>query len=224
MENELSTTTQKQDSATTSSKQDTSVKPEEKNGEQVLKDDITEQFAGIPMGLLICQPILEVAKGQMALCQVYIDTLLTLAYQDPSDPTKGCRTIPFTFERLIIDKETGKESVKTMTLNAPLISLVPLPAFTMDEVTVDFDMEVTETNVDTSSDSSSITNTDSFNFWGCSASVTGTVSANSSHTRTTDNSAKYKIHARAVQQPPSEGMAKLTSLFAESMQPIEKQQ
>lgn len=215
MENELSTTTQKQD---------TSGATEKKSTEPALKNDITQQFAGVPMGLLICQPILEAAKGQMALCQVYIDTLLTLAYEDPANPEKGCRTIPFTFDRVIIDKTTGKESTKPMTLNVPLISLVPLPAFTMDEVTVDFDMQVTENNVDTSTETKSITNTDSFNFWGCSASVTGTVSANNSHTRTTDNTAKYSIHARAVQQPPSEGMAKLTSLFAESIQPIEKQQ
>lgn len=121
-------------------------------------------------------------------------------------------------------EKKSTEPTKPMTLNVPLISLVPLPAFTMDEVTVDFDMQVTENNVDTSTETKSITNTDSFNFWGCSASVTGTVSANNSHTRTTDNTAKYSIHARAVQQPPSEGMEKLTSLFAESIQPIEKEQ
>lgn len=189
-----------------------------------LKDDIAQQFAGLPMGLLICQPILEAAKGQMALCQVYIETLMTLAYLDPSDPSKGCRTLPFTFDRLIIDKVTGKEDVKTMTVNAPLISLVPLPAFTMDEVTVDFSMQVSEATVDTSSQSSSVTTTESMNFWGFNSSITGTVSSDRSHTRNTDNSAKYQIHARAVQQPPSEGMAKLTSLFAESMQPIEKNQ
>lgn len=190
----------------------------------ILKDDIAQQFAGLPMGLLICQPILEAAKGQMALCQVYIETLMTLAYLDPSDPSKGCRTLPFTFDRLIIDKVTGKEDVKTMTVNAPLISLVPLPAFTMDEVTVDFSMQVSEATVDTSSQSSSVTTTESMNFWGFNSSITGTVSSDRSHTRNTDNSAKYQIHARAVQQPPSEGMAKLTSLFAESMQPIEKNQ
>lgn len=164
-----------------------------------LKDDIAQQFAGLPMGLLICQPILEAAKGQMALCQVYIETLMTLAYLDPSDPSKGCRTLPFTFDRLIIDKVTGKEDVKTMTVNAPLISLVPLPAFTMDEVTVDFSMQVSEATVDTSSQSSSVTTTESMNFWGFNSSITGTVSSDRSHTRNTDNSAKYQIHARAVQ-------------------------
>ncbi len=187
-------------------------------------NDVTEAFAGLPLGLLVCQPILEVAKGQLALCRVYIDQLFELAYIDPNDPEKGTRTISFTFDRLIVDKVTGKETTKPMTLNVPLISLVPMPAFTMDEATVDFNMEVKESTVDTSDSSSSIASTESFNFWGCSASITGTVSANNSHTRSTDSTAKYTIHARAVQQPATEGMAKLTSLFASSIEPYEKTQ
>lgn len=189
--------------------------------DEMLKSDPSQAFAGLPIGLLICQPIIEAAKGQAALCQVYLDTLFTLAYEDPKDPTKGCKTVPFTFDRLIIDKTTGQETTKEMTLNVPLISLVTIPAFTMDEVIVDFNMEISETSVDTSSSTSSISTTESMNWWGCGASITGSVSANSSHTRSTDNSAKYAIHARAVQQQPSEGMAKLTALFAESIKPKE---
>lgn len=187
-------------------------------------NDVTEAFAGLPLGLLVCQPILEVAKGQLALCRVYIDQLLELAYVDPNDTSKGTRTVSFTFDRLIIDKVTGKETTKTMTLNVPLISLVPMPAFTMDEATVDFNMEVKEATVDTNDSSSSFSTTESFDFWGCSASITGNISANNSHTRSTDSTAKYTIHARAVQQPPTEGMAKLTSLFASSIEPYEKTQ
>ncbi len=186
-----------------------------------LGDSAAQQFAGLPMGLLICQPILEAAKGQAALCQVYLETVYQLAFVD-GDPTKGTKTVTFTFDRLIIDQKTGEESTKPMTLKAPLISLVPLPAFVMDEATVDFSMEIHEQNVDTSENTSTTDTSTNFNFWGCSASITGSISATTSHTRSTDNTAKYIIHARAVQQAPSEGMAKLTSLFAASMEPITK--
>ena len=50
--------------------------------ELILKDDASQSFAGLPIGLLICQPILEVAKGQAALCQVYIQTIYQLAFVD----------------------------------------------------------------------------------------------------------------------------------------------
>ena len=38
-------------------------------------NDITQAFAGLPLGLLLCQPLLEAAKGQLAMCQVYIQTI-----------------------------------------------------------------------------------------------------------------------------------------------------
>ena len=196
----------------------------EKN-EMVVGDDISQQLAGLPLGVLICQPILEAAKAQLALCRVYINTLFELAFDNPeeTDPEKRTtRTIKFSFDRLIIDKTTGAETVKTMTLNVPMIALVPLPAFTMDEISVDFDMEIKESTVNTDTSHSDFGSTEKFSFWGVDATITGNISADSTHTRSTDNSAKYNIHAHAVQQPPSEGMAKLTALFAASIEPIEK--
>ena len=60
-----------------------------------------------------------------------------------------------------------------------------------------------------------------YNSWfGLDATITGSVCSDSEHTRQTDSTATYQIDARAVQQPPSEGMEKLTSLFAQSMEPI----
>jgi hypothetical protein len=34
---------------------------------------IAQQFAGLPLGLLVCSPIIEVAKGQAELCRVYLE-------------------------------------------------------------------------------------------------------------------------------------------------------
>jgi hypothetical protein len=88
----------------------------------------------------------------------------------------------------------------------------------MDEITVDFDMEVSahEETTDSSQTEGSFEASYSAPF-GFSGSVSGKVSSDSSHKRSTDSSATYKIHARAVQQPPSEGMAKLTALMAQGM-------
>ena len=99
-----------------------------------------------------------------------------------------------------------------------------MPAFTMDEATVDFNMEVKESSVSADTSSESISNTDTFKFWGVQCVDHRKCGASQSRTRSTDSSAKYQIHARAVQQAPSEGMAKLTALFASAMEPIEKKE
>lgn len=47
--------------------------------------DAAKEFSGLPLGQLICAPIIEVAKGQAALCTVYLDYLFKLAYKNGKD-------------------------------------------------------------------------------------------------------------------------------------------
>jgi hypothetical protein len=174
--------------------------------------------------MLLCEPVLQTARGQQALCDIYMDNVNRLAFDNPdeTDPAKKTtKMISFTYDKPIMDKETGVVSSKTFTMKAPVISLVPLPAFLMEELTVAFTMEVHVTDTDTSKTNKSLSDQTSLSFWGCSSTISGSISSDTSHTRITDNSAKYELHLRAAQQPPAEGMAKLTSLFAQTIEPIE---
>ncbi len=195
--------------------------PEERgasNGDSGGSGVDVKQFAGLPIESLICGPIIAAAKGQQELTAVYIDGIKKLAYA--GDDASKTNTLDFTYTRPVIkpDKTMGTQ---TCTLSAPLLSLVPVPAFTMDELVVDFNMEVKSTELQDDKTHSEVQTNLSYNSWfGLDASITGTVSSDQEHKRQTDSSASYKIHARAVQQPPSEGMAKLTALFAQAMEPI----
>ena len=94
-------------------------------------------FTRIPMGLLISQPIIETAKGQAELCNVYLDQLFRLAFEkdkegtDKNNPTYKAKVIKFTVNRTVLD-ESGQTKQLPMQVEAPLLSLVPVPAFTMD--------------------------------------------------------------------------------------------
>ena len=41
-------------------------------------ENLAQKFAGLPMGLLICSPIIEVAKGQAELCSVYLEYIMKI--------------------------------------------------------------------------------------------------------------------------------------------------
>lgn len=179
------------------------------------------EFAGLPLGLLICQPILDVARGQAALCDVYLNTLFDLAFEyDKNTEELKARTIKFTLNRPIINDD-GTSGTMAVEVEAPLLSLVPVPAFTMEEATVSFSMEVKTQDVDKTSSKEEGSTAVGYKGFGFSANVSGSVSAAREHTRSTDKSAKYDIFARAVQQPPAEGMAKLTTILAACVEPIE---
>lgn len=183
-----------------------------------MADEITKSFEYLPIDQLICAPIVAVAEGQAELCRVYLDNLFRLAFKDKNH--SEINSIDFNLQRMIVG-ESGEAKTQNITVSAPLLSLVPVPAFTMDEATVRFTMEIKEVNTQKNDSSAEANMEAGFSKWGFHANISGKVTASSSNTRTSDHSAKYDIFARAVQQPPAEGMAKLTSIFASVIEPIE---
>lgn len=179
--------------------------------------DAAKEFSGLPLGQLICAPIIEVAKGQAALCNVYLDYLFKLAYKNGKDGE--INSIKFQLNRPIVS-DNGDAKIQQIAVEAPLLSLVPVPAFIMDDTTVRFTMEVKEQETQQNTIGTETGFASSFNYWGFSASVSGKVTTSNEHTRTTDHSAKYEIYARAKQQEPAEGMSKLTSIFASVIEPV----
>lgn len=187
-----------------------------------MADEVTRSFETLPIDQLICAPILAVAEGQSELCRVYLDYLFELAFEkdESGKPTDKARVIKFNLNRTVLSPE-GDTKVQQVVVEAPLLSLVPVPAFTMDETTVRFTMEVKEVNTSKNATGTEATASAVFSRWGFKANVSGKVTTSSENIRTSDHSAKYEIYARAVQQQPAEGMAKLTQIFASVIEPIE---
>lgn len=185
---------------------------------------ISDNFTGLPIGLLICQPLIEAAKGQAELCNVYLDQLFRLAFKTMPNLEKGeaveTRTVKFKLNRMVVDATSGDTKPVTVEVEAPLLALVPVPAFTMEEATVNFTMEVKDSTSDKLTQSDESTLQSSLSAWGFSTTISGKVTTSRENTRTSDKTAKYDIYARAAQQPAAEGMAKLSSIFASVIEPI----
>ena len=107
-----------------------------------MADEMTKSFESLPIDQLICAPILAVAQGQSELCRVYLDYVFELAYEKGADgkPGSRARVIEFNLNRNIITPD-GDVQAQPIKVEAPLLALVPVPAFTMDETTLRFTME-----------------------------------------------------------------------------------
>ncbi len=193
---------------------------------------VAKAFVGLPIEALISKPFVAAALSQQNLNAVYVDTLMKLAYKSDSKSTNGkstnnriTNTLDLTIERPVIGKDGKPGAPIKSTVKAPLLSLVPLPALTMDEVTVDFNMEVKTTETASNNTHADLSSTLEYkSWWGLDTNITGNISSDTEHKRESDSSATYTIHARAIQQPPAEGMAKLTALLSNAMEPIDLQQ
>jgi hypothetical protein len=177
-----------------------------------------EEFAGLPIDQLICGPLIAVARGQAALSAVYLDYVSKLAWKDGKQDGET-NVLKFNLTRPVVGGE-GQVSTQAIEVQAPLLSLVPIPAFTMEEATVQFTMEVKQQEASSDEKSESATLELGYSGWGFHGSFSGSVTSKSTHTRSTDHSAKYDIFARAIQQPPAEGMARLSQVFAATIEPV----
>lgn len=190
-------------------------------------ENVGSSFTNLPIGQLICTPFIEIAEGQMALCEVYVKTLFQLAFEDSGNAKFGSdaganktRTLKFTYKRPVIDEVTGEVSTPEYEINAPLLALVPIPALTMNDASVIFDMEVNIANTDNKSTTESLDANVNFGFWSIKGNISGKVTNSHTSAYSRNQKATYSITAHAIQQPAAEGMSKLTALLAETMEPI----
>lgn len=181
-------------------------------------DDVTDKFRGLPMSELIGAPLIAAADAQQRLAGIAWDFYQKIAYEG-TGKDKKTRLLEFDLERPIVeDGKTG--GTLKQKVSAPFIGLVPIPSLLVDKVDVDFQMEVTDTNVSKSSSSMSAETSASAKWFGVTASVSGKVSSSRENTRTTNQTAKYQVHVTASQQRPTEGLSKLMDIMAACIEPV----
>lgn len=178
--------------------------------------DVASNFKGLPMAELIGAPLQAVCQSQVQLASASWQFMKTIAFED--DGTTA-RLLKFDLERPV-ESEAGIQ-VNKVNVQAPFIGLVPIPALLIDDVTIDFQMEITDvaSSKDTSTSEGSI-DASYKSFWGLSVQVHGKVSSSRENTRSTNQTAKYQVHVGARQQPPTEGLSKLMDIMASCTAPL----
>ena len=131
------------------------------------------------------------------------------------------RMVEFSFQRPI----QGSPTPQDVTVQAPFIGLVPLPNLLIDDVQVDFQMEVTATETSTEKSSTEGSSSANANFkFGCfgggSVNVSGKVSSSRENTRSTNQTARYQVDESNRQQRQTEGLSKLKDILASCVEPL----
>ncbi|HSG99891.1 MAG TPA: DUF2589 domain-containing protein [candidate division Zixibacteria bacterium] len=175
---------------------------------------IVDNFRGIPMADLIGGPLTATCAAQMNLARAMVEFI-----KDVGVKGDKAQTLDFVLQRAV-DNGSGKLTNENLTINAPLLGLVPIPALLVDLVTVDFSMEVTDSRSSTTSTQGEVDFQAKVGWGFFSASVSGKLSTSKENTRKTDYSAKYNVHVQARQQPPAEGMSKLMDVLSTAATPI----
>ncbi len=182
-------------------------------------NSVAGNFSGLPIAELIAAPLTAACDSQKRLAQSAFEFMTEIGYVDAK--SQAPRMLTFDLERPV----EGASAPRKIKVNAPFLGLVPLPALLIDDVQIDFQMEVTATDTTTEKRNSSLDTTVNSNFrFGCfakgSVNVNGKISSSRENTRSTNQTAKYQVHVSARQQQPTEGMSKLMDIMAACIEPL----
>ena len=175
---------------------------------------IAEQFAGLDMGQLIGAPLDAAANASIMLARGTADFINQVGF----DKDGKTRTSSFAYQRKTVNDD-GTSNLESMNVEIPLLAIVPIPNLQIDEVNVIFDMEVKQSEKTDKSLDIGASITGSLGWGPFKVSVTGSVSAHESNTRSSDNSAKYHVDVRATNHGTPEGLARVLDMIAAGISP-----
>jgi hypothetical protein len=184
------------------------------------------QLEGIPIDYLITTPLISAARGNIALATVMTEFINTIGF----DSNGNTNVLQFILDQPYQNTSLTPPSFETatITVSAPLLSLVPLPALLVQSVTVDLAVQISNVVADSTVSEATSTAGATVNAsygWGFgNASFTGTYTNTNSTTvsasQTASQAATYTINVVAEQQPPTAGMLALSQIFANCIVPV----
>ncbi|MCM1040234.1 MAG: DUF2589 domain-containing protein [Roseburia sp.] len=175
---------------------------------------IGEQFAGLDMEQLIGGPLSAAANASTLLANSTADFIQKVGF----DKQGKLQTVTFGYQKRSTNDD-GTTNLDEMKVAVPMLAIVPIPNLQIDEVNILFDMEVKQSEKSENSKDMSASLTGSAKIGPFKISISGSVSAHESHTRSTDNSAKYHVDVRATNHGTPEGLARVLDMIAANVAP-----
>ena len=176
---------------------------------------------GLPISELIGAPLQAACDAQFQLAQSSYLFMKQIGFKDGNFNEPNL--IKFKLERPV-ETENGIEKSE-IEVQAPFLGLVPLPNLLINDISIEFQMEVNATTAskNTESKEAALKAEASFKFGAIASGkveVQGKVSSSQENTRSTNQTAKYQIRVSARQQPQTEGLSKLMDILASCTAPL----
>ena len=188
---------------------------EEKNTKEGVPAD---SFKGLLMDELISAPLIAVNEAQQQLAASSLDFYNKIAFEDNAKT----RCLEFDLDCPVqVPDGIGK---KEGHVKVPFLGLVPIPSLLIDNVDVNFQMEVTDTSTSKNSENADLSADMTPKWFGYSVSMQGKVMASRENTSSTDQNEKYQVSVSAIQLPQAEGLSKLMDTMASCIEPLDKKE
>lgn len=179
---------------------------------------IASQFSGLPMESLIGGPLQAACNAQSQLAKATANFINDVGLKADKEGNLTTRTVDFKATRPA-QLPDGTIVQEEISIQAPVLSIVPIPALLVDEVDIKFNMEIKSSTEDKESSDMKGSFAAKAGWGPFSVKISGSASSHRESTRKTDNSAKYEVHVHAKQMDPPEGMMRILDHLIAACEP-----
>lgn len=165
----------------------------------------------LPMDKMIAAPLQAMITAQVSASKAYADFLLNVCIKDGK-----AVSVQFDYEETIVDQHGISQGVRTKTMRIPLLAAITHPVIAIEEGTVDFELEISQSEKTESSTEGEGSFQAKMGWGPFSVTVSGRVSHKEQQTRSTDTRAKYSIHTHVKRQPPPEALMRVIDFLTDA--------
>ena len=173
---------------------------------------VASELQSLPFGSLIGGPLDAAIEAQGRAAMSSVKFIRSVGFDDKNN------VIPVTF--------IARKGDNEVTINVPLLTIVPIPFIRIDEMTIDFKANITSSQQTEDKSSSTLSAGAKFsgsaNYLWAKASLEASVSSKKDSSSTRDS--KYSvettidIHVHAVQDELPAGLAKMLNILADTIE------
>ncbi|VWX55723.1 conserved hypothetical protein [Burkholderiales bacterium 8X] len=158
----------------------------------------------LPMDKMIAGPLDAMIKAQAAASFAYADFINTVCVKDGK-----AVMVDFDYDETINDTEGRWVGTQKRHMSIPMMATVVHPVVCIESGTVDFELEVTQSEMENKKTGVEAELGGSVGFGPVSVNFSAKVSHSSEQTRSSDTRAKYRFHTELRRQPPPEAIMRV---------------
>jgi hypothetical protein len=165
----------------------------------------------LPLDRMISGPLQAMITAQIQASKAYADFLLGVCIKDGK-----AVSVEFEYDEVLVDTEGQYKGTMTRTMRIPLLAAISHPNIGIEEGTIDFELEVSQSEEQHSSTEAEGSFEASMGWGPFSVKVSGKVSHKSEQTRKTDTRAKYSIHTKIKRLDPPEALLRVIDFITDA--------
>jgi hypothetical protein len=165
----------------------------------------------LPMDQMIAGPLKAMITAQTQAAKSYADFLMQVCIQDGK-----AVAVQFDYDESLVDENGVSKGLVQKTMRIPLLAAIIHPIIAIEEGTIDFELEITQSEKSSSSTEAGGEVQAKLGWGPVSVSISGRVSHKAEQTRSTDTRAKYSIHTQVRRQPPPEALMRVIDFLTDA--------